>query len=89
MQASIEAANGQLDLFRCHENLLHLMTVSEIGHQINLRKTALRQEVQAGRIPYMLIDEIIRFEPKAIASWFKSQVVDSQTCNLQEERKAA
>lgn len=48
MQASIEAANGQLDLFSYIKNLLHLMTVSEIGHQINSRKTALRQKVQAG-----------------------------------------
>ena len=89
MKASIEAANGQLDLFSYFENRLQLKTVSEAGHLINLKKTALYQKVQAERIPYMLIDGTIRFEPKAIASWLKSQVVVSGTCYMQEERKAA
>ncbi len=89
MKLRIEAACGQLGLFSYIENRLQMMTVSDVGLLINLKKTDLYQKVQAGRIPYMLIDGTIRFEPMAIASWLKSQVVVSGTCYMQEERRAA
>jgi hypothetical protein len=67
-----------------------LLTIKELGDFLNLKKTALYHKVRAGRIPYLLIDGSIRFDPQAIANWLRAhEVVSTDSCSQDEMGAAA
>ena len=57
------------------ERLPGLLTVRQLVPLIGVSRTTVYEYVAAGRIPYIRIGSMIRFDPHAIAEWLRTHTL--------------
>lgn len=63
------------DLASRIEKLSGLLTASELVSRLGISRTTIYQMVTDGRIPYLRIGIMVRFDPHAIAEWLRQHTV--------------
>lgn len=71
----IQMPNSSGDLATKIEQLQGLLTAPQLVPLLGMSRTTIYQYVADGRIPYIRIGTMIRFDPHAIAAWLREHAV--------------
>lgn len=71
----IQMPNPSGDLATKIERLTGLLTAPQLVPLLGMSRTTIYQYVADGRIPYIRIGTMIRFDPHAIAAWLRQHAV--------------
>lgn len=63
------------DLASRLEQTPNLLSAKQLQLHLNLSRTALYDKVSRGSIPYLRIDNTIRFDPARVAAWLREREV--------------
>ncbi len=73
--AVLRMPNPPSDLAAVIEQRPGLLKVKQMVVLIGFEKTAIYEMVASGRIPYLRIENSIRFDPIAIAAWMRARTI--------------
>ena len=55
------------------EQIGRALTAQELAYMLNISKITLYKQAKAGRVPCFRIGTCVRFDPRAVAKWLRSQ----------------
>jgi excisionase family DNA binding protein len=55
------------------ENIGRALTAKELAHLLSVSEVTIFKQAAAGRIPSFRIGTCVRFDPRAVANWLRSQ----------------
>jgi excisionase family DNA binding protein len=55
------------------EKIGHALTAGELSKLLSVSKVTIFKHAAAGRIPSFRVGTCVRFDPKAVANWLRSQ----------------
>jgi excisionase family DNA binding protein len=55
------------------EKIGHALTAEELSKLLSVSKVTIFKHAAAGRIPSFRVGTCVRFDPKAVANWLRSQ----------------